>query len=98
MDNMSTIDDMIAEPAQPRSPAQDQSGMFVDRFEGDTAVVLKQGPGGVTEHNVPRSSLPRGTREGDYVTPDAMGSSHLYGQQPDDGAIINSIYGSSFPR
>lgn len=50
----------------------DQSGPkgpFVDRIEGDTAVLLM--PDGETRE-VPVSKLPRGTREGAYLGPDGV--------------------------
>ncbi len=97
---MDSIDDMIAEGSnademarRKNSDQQDVGDEYVDRIEGDTAVLLKNAPGGPTERNVPLSSLPGGTKEGDMVP-----AASLYGQeaQTDDAAIINSLYGASF--
>jgi hypothetical protein len=41
-------------------------GPFIDRIEGDWAVLISKG----VERRVPRKSLPHGAREGAYLTPD----------------------------
>ncbi len=45
------------------------AGPFVDRIEGKQAVLVIDGK----EKSVPLSSLPRGTREGVYLTADLKG-------------------------
>ncbi|MFN7133737.1 MAG: DUF3006 domain-containing protein [Myxococcales bacterium] len=45
------------------------AGPFVDRIEGELAVLLVDGE----ERTVPLSKLPRGVREGVYLTADLSG-------------------------
>lgn len=42
------------------------SGVFVDRLEGEVAVLVDNG----RQRRVPLSSLPAGVREGDWLTDD----------------------------
>lgn len=62
-----------------KSPAEDASegGFFVDRIEGDKAVIMA----GTKSVVIPASALPKGAKEGSYF--DASGQLM---SDPDDGA------------
>ena len=111
---MDSIDDMINEGNNADEMArrkammdpQDVGDEYIDRIEGDTAVLMKNAPGGPTMRNVPRTALPNGAKEGDIIPGQAIGVTSLYGDQdtqepdadPDDATMINSLYGARFPR
>lgn len=110
---MDSIDDIInggdnATEMAKRRGMSDPQGIgdeYVDRIEGDTAVLMKNAPGGSSMRNVPRSMLPKGTKEGDILPSGAINGT-LYDDSdvkepdadPDDATMINSLYGARFPR
>jgi hypothetical protein len=104
---MTTLEELNAEPDEmPARKAlysdEKQPGKeFVDRIEGDLAVLIKHGDGDGDDyetHDVPVSSLPKGTKQGDWVS---TGNPLYQDEGRDDKAgaaasIINSLY--AMPR
>lgn len=79
---------------------QGPGDMFVDRIEGDRAILLKKGPNGTETQEVPVSALPHGTKEGDII-PSGGGKQSMYSPAPGESdqdmeSMINSIY--AMPR
>lgn len=105
MAKMSTIEDLIAggndeaEMAKRRgmSAPQENGDEYIDRFEGNTAVMIKKLGDGYVTRDVPRELLPAGSRAGDVVkAQDVRQSPSLYGEKNRD--VVNSLYGAMFPR
>ena len=105
MGDVLTIEDLIsqgdndAEMSKRRGMSDPQSpgDEYIDRFEGDTAVLIKKTGDGYVTRDVPRSALPSGAKSGDTIPSPAIGGG-LYSGAAEGPAIINSLYGAVFPR
>lgn len=72
---------------------------FVDRIEGNTAILLKKGPNGTETREVHVSELPHGTKEGDIIPAQRQS---LYSPRPGESdqdmeSVVNSLY-TPMPR